>query len=286
MSDSYALTPELYPEIAQSTPFLLSMLNTPIQFEKYDTTTTAYTYFKQIEKKDFISVIFKYTLGLPFVIKNWLTKSIKISEIEKKDDRLIRLNNEDSKILENFKDRIHVTVDPQTGILTFTAEMPDALAASVLTQLGIEFLTNYIIDYKVGKARENLDFIQNRFDEAKIIFQNTQERLAIFNDRNRNVVTSQGQAEQMRLQNEYNLAFEVFKGLSSQLEQAKIKVKEQTPVFTVLEPVRIPIDKSKPQIVLILIVTTLVGIFFSVIYILIKYRFGLAMPTRLHKLLS
>jgi capsular polysaccharide biosynthesis protein len=285
MSDSYALTPELYPEIAQSTPFLLSMLNTPIQFEKYDTTTTAYTYFR-LEKKNFISVIFKYTLGLPFVFKKWLTKSIKISAIEKKDDRLIRLNKEDSKILENFKERIHVTVDPQTGILTFTTEMPDALAASVLTQLGIDFLTHYIIEYKVGKAKENLDFIQNRFDEAKIIFQNTQERLAIFNDRNRNVVTSQGQTEQMRLQNEYNLAFEVFKGLSSQLEQAKIKVKEQTPVFTVLEPVRIPIDKSKPQIVLILIVTTLFGIFFSVIYILIKYMFRLALPTKVHKLQS
>jgi hypothetical protein len=41
--------------------------------------------------------------------------------------------------------------------------------------------------------------------------------------RNRNVVTSLAQAESQRLQNEYNLAFEVYKGLATQLEQAKIK---------------------------------------------------------------
>lgn len=285
LSDTYALSPELYPEIAQSAPFLLKILNEPIPFEKYGTTVTAYTYFKLMEKPTFIGTIFNYTVGLPIVLKKRLTKSNESADLEKSNDRLIKLSKEDSKILENFKERIHVTVDPQTGILTFTTEMPDALAASTLTRLSIDLLTQYIIEYKVGKANENLDFIQTRFDEAKINFQNTQDRLAIFNDRNRNVITSQAQIEQLRLQNEYNLAFELYKGLSSQLEQAKIKVKEQTPVFTVLEPVKIPIDKSKPQVVLILTIVTFTGVFFGVVYIYFYFRFGLSLPDKIHKAL-
>ena len=46
MGGSGALTPELYPQIAQSVPFLLKILNEPIHFEKQDTTTTSYIFFK------------------------------------------------------------------------------------------------------------------------------------------------------------------------------------------------------------------------------------------------
>jgi LPS O-antigen subunit length determinant protein (WzzB/FepE family) len=47
--------------------------------------------------------------------------------------------------------------------------------------------------------------------------------------------------------------------LATQLEQAKIKVKEETPVFTVLEPVKVPVDKSSPKRLLVLASSLIIG---------------------------
>jgi uncharacterized protein involved in exopolysaccharide biosynthesis len=259
MGGTGALTPELYPQIAQSVPFIMKVWDEPIEFEKQDTTVSSYTFFKEIDKPSVLILIFKYTVGLPFQVKTWLTKSDEGMSVDQEIGKIIRLSKEDTELLENYRERVSVNVDTKTGILTLTSEMPDALAAAELAQLSIDFLTEYVTNYKVSKAQENFNFVQARYDEARISFDKAQEALAVFNDRNRNVVTSLAQAESQRLQNEYNLAFEVYKGLATQLEQAKIKVKEETPVFTVLEPVKVPVDKSSPKRLLVLASSLIIG---------------------------
>jgi uncharacterized protein involved in exopolysaccharide biosynthesis len=270
MGGTGALTPDLYPQIAQSVPFIMKVWNEPIQFEKQDTTVSSYLFFKEIDKSSFISLAMKYTIGLPFQIKAWLTSTDDESKRDQNSGQIIRLNKEDTELLEKYRDRISVNVDTKTGILTLSTEMPDANAAAELAQLSIDLLTQYVTDYKVSKAQENYDFVQERFNEAKIDFENSQEALAGFNDRNRNVVTAMAQAESQRLQNEYNLAFEVYKGLATQLEQAKIKVKEETPVFTVLEPVKVPVEKTSPKRILILASSLFIGSIIGIIIIFLS----------------
>ena len=81
------------------------------------------------------------------------------------------------------------------------------------------------------------------------------------------------EAEYQNLQNEMNIAFEVYRGLATQLEQARISVKERTPVFSVLEPVQIPLDKSEPKRKIILILSFALGAFVSITIVLIKNRY-------------
>lgn len=271
MGGAGALTPEFYPQITQSVPFILNIWEEPIRFEKQDTTASSYTYFKEIDKPSMLAAIFKYTIGLPFQIKNWIISSDdENSQGQNENTKIIRLGKEDTKLLEKYRERISVSVDTKTGILTLTTEMPDAVAAAELAQLSIDLLTAYVTNYKVSKARENFNFVQARYDEAKLEFEKTQEALALFNDRNRNVVTALAMAESQRLQNEYNLAFEVYKGLATQLEQAKIKVKEETPVFTVLEPVIVPAKKTFPKRTLILTISLFIGVLSGVVILLGK----------------
>lgn len=65
--------------------------------------------------------------------------------------------------------------------------------------------------------------------------------------------------EEVRLQNEYKLAFEVYSQLAQQLEQAQITVKEDTPVFSIVKPVTVPLEKSKPNRPMILVIWTFLG---------------------------
>jgi len=48
--------------------------------------------------------------------------------------------------------------------------------------------------------------------------------------------------------------------LSLQREQAKIKVQEETPVFKILNPVQVPIEKSRPHRSIILLGMMFLGI--------------------------
>ena len=59
-------------------------------------------------------------------------------------------------------------------------------------------------------------------------------------------------AEQVRLENEMNLAYQVYTSVAQQLQMAEAKVQEITPVYTVVERATIPIRASKPSKVMIL----------------------------------
>ena len=58
--------------------------------------------------------------------------------------------------------------------------------------------------------------------------------------------------------------FGVYSELAKQREQANIQVKETTPVFTVVEPVTIPTERSKPKRGLICIAFTFLGGFIGI----------------------
>ena len=65
--------------------------------------------------------------------------------------------------------------------------------------------------------------------------------------------------EQEKLDAEYSLAMNLYSELATQLEQAKISVKETTPILTVIRPVTVPYKKTKPQRAQILLIFTFFG---------------------------
>lgn len=267
LNQTGAITPDLYPKVTKSIPFLLQLLNHPVYFQKEDTTLTPFTYFKEIYRPSLFEFFYVYIIRSPYQIKKIFRKSDNNATIDQNDE-ILRLSREDLLIIERLKERINVSVDPTTGIITLVTVMPDRNAAAEITNEAYKILTAYLTNYKVNKATQNLEYVKGLYNDSKKEFENAQKTLAIFNDRNRNVVTAIAQTEQKSLQNEYNIAFEVYKGLASQLEQVKIAVKEETPVFTILEPVQYPIEKSKPRRTIILIITAILGLGFGSIYVL------------------
>jgi len=95
-------------------------------------------------------------------------------------------------------------------------------------------------------------------------------QLAAFKDGNRNVILASVQTSGERLNAEYSLLYSVYSELAKQLEQAKIKVKDATPVLTVVEPAVVPNQKSKPNRPLILIGFAFFGGFIAVGFLLFK----------------
>lgn len=74
--------------------------------------------------------------------------------------------------------------------------------------------------------------------------------------------------ETERLQNEKDLAYQVYSQISTQLQLAQAKVQEAKPVFAIVEPASVPLYPSSPNKPLIIIAFIFLSFISTVIWIL------------------
>lgn len=252
-----ALSPMVYPQIVSSVPFQLELMNTSFTFSEVGHPVSLYEYYAEIQKPGALSLISKYTIGLPGVILTAIRGESKgISSTDKGPIALTKKQEDVRKIIDK---QISLTVDAKQGYLTLQASFPEALLSAQVADQARELLQKYITHYKIEKVSDKLAFIEGRYTEKKKEFEKAQGRLAYFRDQNKNVTSAVARTEEERLQSEYSIAMNVYNELAKQLEQAKIQVKEETPVFSVLEPAMVPTEKSKPKRGMILFVALFLG---------------------------
>ena len=264
--DVMALSPLVYENIMNGTTFRKELMQTKINFEEIDEPVSFFDYYtsEEYNKPSVFSYIKKYTIGLPFVILNAIRgeqPEPDYSGVGKSEGPTVEtLNKEEFDAMKILGESISLTLQEKKGFVTITSNMPEAVAAAQLTQATVVLLQKYITEFKIAKVQSNLDFIQSRYDEAKKNFEDIQVRRAAFRDANTNTNKYSARVEAEKLDAEYTLAMNLYSELATQLEQAKIEVKKDTPVLTVVRPVTIPYKKSKPQRAQILLAFTFLGV--------------------------
>lgn len=257
------LSPFVYQNIMNSTTFRKELMQTKIDFEKADRPVSFYEYYtsEEFNKPTIFSYIKKYTIGLPGVILDAIRGEQPEPDYSSLGDAptIETVSKEDYMVMSILEACISMNLDSKNGYVTVTSNMPEALAAAQLAQATVELLQKYITKFKIEKVQSNLDFVQSRYDEAKSNFEEIQSRRAKFRDANHNSVKYAARVEQEKLDAEYTLAMNLYSELATQLEQAKINVKETTPILTVVRPVTVPYKKSKPQRAMILVAFTFLG---------------------------
>jgi len=80
-------------------------------------------------------------------------------------------------------------------------------------------------------------------------------------DANKSLVLQSVRTEQERLQNDMNLAFQVYSQVAQQLQVARAKIQEEKPVFAVVEPATVPLQasNSRKMVVIGIVFLALVG---------------------------
>jgi uncharacterized protein involved in exopolysaccharide biosynthesis len=153
-----------------------------------------------------------------------------------------------------------VKVDEKNGYIALSASMPRPVMAAQVAAQAKRLLEKYITRFKLQKAQSNLNFIEARYEEVKADFEETRRALAAFRDANHSITSAVAAMRESSLENEYDLAFAIYSELARQREQARISVKEDTPVFTVIEPVTVPMHRSAPKRKIILAVSLVLGL--------------------------
>ena len=264
------IPPELYDEVVNSTPFLLKINEKKIFFSSLQKKVSLKEYFELYNKESFIIEFFSSLKEALFKFYDYLRGASEGgSRLQKEGRSIVRLTEKEEIQLVNLENRIEVVLDTKTGILKITTKMPDPYASADLAQLVLEDLQENIIQYKNKKASDQLLFVKSQFDEAKEKFEVSQNALADFRDKNFYVSSARAKIEETRLQSDYDLYFGIYSGLAQQLEQSKIRLNENTPIFKMLEPARVPFEKYGPKRLRMLIFSMILGLFFSVGFLLI-----------------
>lgn len=242
------ITADLYPVIARTLDFQISVAETPLRFATTTKPITMVKYFQDHRSA------FDAASGRLADLRYSLVSALKGSHQSRTStvtgangDTLRVFDREYLKIVQDLDSRLLVSIDKKTSVTSIMGVMPDPYAAADLVQTASERLMQRIIDYEAKKAGEQLRFIDEQYQQGRMRYEQTQTNLAVFVDRNRSLVSAVARIERDRLQREFNVAFEVLQQLSVEQAQARIKKNQDTPVFTVLEQVTVPNHRSSPQ---------------------------------------
>lgn len=267
MGGGEVLSPKMYPKILSSIPFQKELMQTGIKFEEYETPVKLIDYFtdEKYQKFSLGGTIAKYTIGLPGMIINAVRGEQENEPvILQLGSSMQSLTKEEKACVDILKGSVSLTINDKDGYVQLTARMSEALAAAQLAEKVQIMLQKYITEFKIEKVQSNLDFVQERYDEAKRDFEQIQEERAVFKDANKNIYSAKALTESEKWDTQYNLALNVYTELAKQLEQSKIQVKETTPILTIVDPVTIPNERSKPKRALILVLFTFLGGFVGI----------------------
>lgn len=237
-----ALNATLAPDIVASTPFLMELFDARVvsQDKQIDTTFTAYL---DEQKSSWIG----YVLKAPGMAIGGIKSLFSNKEQEETDtvqEGTIELNEKDAAKLGSLRKAIVTEVDKKTAITTLSVTLQDPKVTATIADSVVSKLQQYITAYRTSKAKEDCQYLEKLYKERQQEYYDAQQRYARYVDANSNVVFQSTLAERERLQNDMNLAYQVYSQVAQQLQVARAKVQEEKPVFAVVEPAVVPLNPS------------------------------------------
>lgn len=202
-------------------------------------------------------------------LKDFLVKHHRLeneNDLKTTNIEMTELEESCFKILSNI---ISINVNQTDGFITINSIMPDAKYSAIVAKMAREILQNIIIENKIETARQNLIFSENQLKEKKLEFNEIQSKLAYFSDSNLNLVNSFIINEKDKLKAQFDIISAVVTELSKQVEQAKLQVTKDTPVFSTIKEAIIPIQRTSPKRKQLVLIFGFIGFSIACIYILI-----------------
>ena len=241
MSSGNEIPASMYPQIGESIDFKRTLLKSFID-EK-----------EQVKLGDFL-------ISLHGVEKNLNPQSKSKSFVSESEDELFDILNE----------IISISVNQKDGFITISANMPESEFAANTCINAREILQEIVISNKIKSAKQKLEFSEEQLSSKRVEFEQIQNKLSYFNDSNLNIVTSSVINERDKLEADFQIINAVMIELSKQVEQRKLQVSEDTPVFSVIREATMPVKRSSPKRTQMVLIFIFMGVVLSSLYTMLK----------------
>ena len=262
-SDSY-LSPLLYSKIANSDEFSLKLIEEELISLNGDKfTLKEYMLSGTNSSFNLIGFIKKYTIGL--FTKN--DNEIKSNEIV---NGYNFISQEEFDLVKSFKEKFSIVLNDKDGYIEVIASDKDAFISTQLVKIVTKNLQSRIIELRTNKIKERLEYSKNQYELKQIEFNILQNNVADFKDSNKNISTARFMSELQKLESEYQLQQNILMTLASEFNNNKIKLNKDTPIFSVIDEVSVPNERSEPKRSLIALIYVFLGVVLSTGYLLVK----------------
>ena len=245
MDSSSEFPPSLYPNIVNSVPFKLDLLLSKVKVNSDSITIRDYysnpdNFSKNLKKVDY-------------------TKN-----------NIYSISENDELLFNKVSKKIIVSLNEMEGFVSISFTDTNKRVAAQIVYITKDLLKKQIISFKNQSSKEMLEFSIKQYNERKLSFESLQDQTAMFIDKNQNISSSLYQNRLKRLEGDLEISRSILLQLASQVEQSKLQLNKNTPVFTTIQPVTVPFIKSGPFRSRSVIIYTLIGIIISLLYVLSK----------------
>jgi uncharacterized protein involved in exopolysaccharide biosynthesis len=257
------IPPSMYATVLASEPFRKRILDAEVLVNGDSLT---YREYLINQPKSLLGTILEYTIGLP----GKLASSGNDESDLPSSGGLQALSNEENELHKALAGKISIANDKKEGVVSLTVVEGDPMIAAQVAKVTEDVLQDWIIEHKVKNAKAQYDFIEKQFESKQKEFYSIQDQLAGYMDRNQNVLSASYLTRLERMQAEFDLVNTVYSELAKQKEQAAIQLSKDTPTFSVLNPVKVPKEKSAPKRSFYVFGSFFSGFIFSVGWFLIR----------------
>lgn len=237
-STTDAMNITLFPEICKSTPFLVGLLDVPLDSYVSDKQKEAgveplhTTVYKHFTKEDQEKSAFA----------KWM-ESLSKKKPEKPYtgvENPTELTRKQAAVVKGLAKVISCDVDKKTGVTTIGVTLDDRMMVKQLADTVCARLQVYVSNYRTQKAKADYDYYCMLANEAKEDYKKAQAAYAQAVDYDRSVILQGAQSERERLREEASLASQIYSQMAQQRELSRAKIQEEKPVYAVVQPAVLP----------------------------------------------
>lgn len=235
----------LYPDITQSSPFLMEFAEMTVGFSGEE--IPLWDYLLSRQKRAWWS----FLIALP----SRLFSSAEGSEEDFKSSLAMQ-----HQYLEAMRESVIVTRDEKLGTIFLSSTFQDPVIAQMVADSVISKLQEYMIAYKTANTRSTLLSNTSMYEDAKKDYFLAEELYATASDQNQNIVKQSERIHLERLRNERNLAYQIYSQLALQVGTDKVKLHQEESIATIIEPPTFPIKPSSPRRVFLVVIYGFLGL--------------------------
>ena len=242
-----ALFPTLYPELINSTDFKTTLFQVPVTIEgdkekgEKDRTMSYYDYLDKEQKSPWFSAV----LAAPGKLIGSLFGTKKKKEV--KEVNPFRLTKRQARIAKAIEKNVDCDVDKKTMVITIKVTDQDPVIAATMADSVKTRLQGFITDYRTSKVRNDLAYNKKIYSEAKARYERARDNYTRYSDTHRELSSQTALTHQSDLLSEMNVQQQLFQQVVAQVQQAEMKVQQETPAFTTLQSATVPVKKAGPK---------------------------------------
>ena len=258
-----AISPTLYPDLIGSRDFQISLFNIQVKNLDGSINTSYYNYLRKNQKEAWWTKFMSY-IG---------TKILPSSKEQRGTDKSVgfnsfRLTKAELDVAEQIHSNVKCTVDKKTDVISLSLTDQDPLICATMIDSIRMKLQTFITNYRTNKARTDMEYYRRLMIEAKRDYEQLRQRYGGYSDANTDVLLRSYQLKTEELENEMQLKYNTYIGMSTQYQAAKAKVQQKTPAFTTLQGATVPIKPTGPKRMSFVLVMVFLSFMGTTVYVL------------------